>query len=208
MNPKKLILVKASVAGDWFPNSCMGLVKVNRRRLDVDGLYEALGVEPDATEAEIKSAAKKRMLESHPDVGGDEKEFEIVLKAYKTLSNSGKRAEYDSMERHESITISLRSCDIGEHIEPVMKRACFYKGMSDMLMPDDIERAYAWQDMVLEAAHEFGASFDVKVGVSSKIDGYAIQDGIAVKPNKSNPDKGMAKSYVLYKMVTKGETKC
>ena len=201
---RRLTLVKASVAGDWFPNTCMAMSIAPSVKLDVDGFYAILGLDTWATDAEIKSAAKRRMLETHPDVGGDESEFEMVLKAYKTLSDSSKRAAYDAEQKYPKSSMATAYVITATATEaPAIGRACFYKGISDMLTEDDVESAYAWQEMVIEAAHEIGASFEVEVGVSDKVDRYVIQDGIAVKPSKSKPNKTMAKAYVLYKMSQK-----
>ena len=49
------LLVKAAMSGDWFPNSSLGIVKVASVKADVDGLYEMLGVEPDASDAEVRT---------------------------------------------------------------------------------------------------------------------------------------------------------
>ena len=58
--------------------------------------YKILGVEKDATQAEIKSAFKKLASKHHPDVGGDEEKFKEINEAYQTLSDSVKRQQYDN----------------------------------------------------------------------------------------------------------------
>ncbi len=59
--------------------------------------YGVLGVEPNATEAEIKKAYRKAARESHPDVAGPEAEdrFKEVAAAYEVLGNPDKRAQFD-----------------------------------------------------------------------------------------------------------------
>jgi curved DNA-binding protein CbpA len=57
--------------------------------------YEELGVEPDATKAEIKKAYRKLVVKAHPDQGGDEQRFKRLQKAYEVLSDDEKRAAYD-----------------------------------------------------------------------------------------------------------------
>jgi len=48
--------------------------------------HEILGVDPDATESEIKRAYREKILETHPDkVGGDGQEFIKVKQAYECL---------------------------------------------------------------------------------------------------------------------------
>lgn len=60
--------------------------------------YGLLGVEPGADATEIKAAFKRMALKYHPDVyaGSDaEERMRLLLTAYKTLTNPGKRRSYD-----------------------------------------------------------------------------------------------------------------
>jgi len=61
--------------------------------------YEVLGVQRNATEAEIKKAFKKLAMKYHPDRNPDNKEAEEKFKeareAYDVLSDAKKRAAYD-----------------------------------------------------------------------------------------------------------------
>ncbi len=59
-------------------------------------LYAILGVHPDASAKEIKSAFRKKAKAGHPDMGGrDEESIRQVLEAYRILSDSRSRREYD-----------------------------------------------------------------------------------------------------------------
>jgi len=61
--------------------------------------YEVLGITKGATEAEIKSAFRKKAKELHPDVNKDdpnaEEKFKEVQEAYSVLSDENKRKMYD-----------------------------------------------------------------------------------------------------------------
>jgi len=65
---------------------------------DVD-LYEVLGIEPEATDREIKSAYRKLSVQYHPDknMGNEEAagKFREVTDAYEVLSDKEKRVLYD-----------------------------------------------------------------------------------------------------------------
>ena len=57
--------------------------------------YNTLGINKNATEADIKSAYRKLAMENHPDKGGDADKFAEVSNAYDTLKDPQKRAFYD-----------------------------------------------------------------------------------------------------------------
>ncbi len=61
--------------------------------------YETLGVSKTATDAEIKSAFRKKAKTCHPDVNKSpdaEKEFKALGEAYAVLSDPEKRKQYDA----------------------------------------------------------------------------------------------------------------
>ena len=60
--------------------------------------YEVLGVEKNATEADIKSAFRKLAKKYHPDVSKEEnaaEKFKEAQEAYAVLSDPEKRKQYD-----------------------------------------------------------------------------------------------------------------
>ncbi len=61
--------------------------------------YQILGVKPDASQSEIKSAYRRKALELHPDVNSKEKvdvdNFVNLQTAYRVLSDSVSRNNYD-----------------------------------------------------------------------------------------------------------------
>jgi len=58
--------------------------------------YDLLEVAPDATEADLKKAYRKKALRLHPDKGGDPELFKEVTHAYEILSDQQKRNTYDA----------------------------------------------------------------------------------------------------------------
>lgn len=57
--------------------------------------YALLGVDPDASPAEIKSAYRGMARNLHPDTGGDPDQFHRLRRAYETLIDPVRRTSYD-----------------------------------------------------------------------------------------------------------------
>ncbi|MET0135924.1 MAG: DnaJ domain-containing protein [Kibdelosporangium sp.] len=63
--------------------------------------YELLGVRPDASAGEIRSAYRALAKVMHPDAGGTAGTFRLLREAYETLSDPDLRADYDLVEEEE-----------------------------------------------------------------------------------------------------------
>lgn len=72
-----------------------------RTRLDPEGYYARLGLEPTAAQAAITAAFRGKARVLHPDVPktGDTDAFVAVRQAYDVLSNQQRRKEYDRAAR-------------------------------------------------------------------------------------------------------------
>jgi molecular chaperone DnaJ len=57
--------------------------------------YEELGVAADATEAQIRSAYRKKATKAHPDKGGSGEAFARTTKALAVLTNPKSRKRFD-----------------------------------------------------------------------------------------------------------------
>ena len=84
--------------------------------------YETLGVGKDASESDIKKAYRALSLKWHPDRNTSpeaQSKFQEIGEAYETLSDSGKRAEYndelDGVHRNPFFRMnSMAEPDIGD----------------------------------------------------------------------------------------------
>ena len=65
--------------------------------------YHTLGVNHTTDAKGIKNAYRKLASKHHPDKGGDQEEFKKIQKAYETLSDPQKKAEYDNPNPFEDI---------------------------------------------------------------------------------------------------------
>lgn len=62
--------------------------------------YDVLGVTPEATTAQIRTAYRKAVRTAHPDTGGDAETFHAVQSAYEILSDETARGSYDHSLAH------------------------------------------------------------------------------------------------------------
>ncbi|KAG8845217.1 hypothetical protein FRB96_002592 [Tulasnella sp. 330] len=65
--------------------------------------YKILKVARDATDQEIKKAYRKESLLHHPDKGGNEEQFKLVVEANTVLSDPQRRARYDAGEDEDGM---------------------------------------------------------------------------------------------------------
>jgi len=69
--------------------------------VQIQDYYKTLGIDRDATEAEIKKAFRKLARKYHPDVAKDkgtaEEKFKEINEAYEVLSDPEKRQKYDQL---------------------------------------------------------------------------------------------------------------
>ena len=70
-----------------------------------EDLYEALGVDKDATPEDIQRAYRKAAKASHPDTGGDIDKFALISLAKDVLSDPERRKKYDRTGDAEGRTI-------------------------------------------------------------------------------------------------------
>lgn len=68
-------------------------------RLMGESAYEVLGVSAQATGAELKRAYRRRMRQTHPDLGGDAEVFAAVQQAWAQVGSPAQRAAYDRRRR-------------------------------------------------------------------------------------------------------------
>jgi curved DNA-binding protein CbpA len=64
--------------------------------------YEVLGVSPSATDEELRRAYRRKLRQSHPDVGGSASSFHAVQVAWERIGSPQSRAAYDGARYPEA----------------------------------------------------------------------------------------------------------
>lgn len=175
-------LVLSATGGEAFFWTGMQIVHVPRVRHDTEGYYRKIGVPPDADEASVRAAAKRRLMEAHPDHGGSEEEFMEAYAAYQTLTDPARRAEYDTRPPVTAFSVEVELVPVQEEIGPLAPshgaRTAYYKE-PDIIMSDDDEREVeSWARCVFEAAQARRKEMSVKVGIRKRVQNkYAIEPG-------------------------------
>lgn len=61
--------------------------------------YEMLGIDENASEADIKKAFRQHAIKNHPDRWGDKAKFQEANEAYQVLWDKNKRSQYDAFRK-------------------------------------------------------------------------------------------------------------
>lgn len=76
-----------------------------------ENFYDLLGVDEDATNAEIKRAYRQRAREYHPDVNADHRanaQFKTVRRAYDVLRDETERSAYDRLGHEKYVSQRMK----------------------------------------------------------------------------------------------------
>jgi len=76
------------------------------KRSKTKDYYKILGVARDCNEADIKKGYRRESLKHHPDKGGDEEKFKLVVEAHAVLSDPQRRERYDLGDDEDGTTDS------------------------------------------------------------------------------------------------------
>jgi curved DNA-binding protein CbpA len=142
--------------------------------------YEILHVQPDAPFDIIKSSYRTLMqqLNAHPDRGGDSTEAALINRAYAVLSDTAKRANYDT-DLQLQTPLDLQADASPETIELLALGVCLFCGQahqySDEIPPDTFCTACAspLSPADRERVEQSGQRKVERIGKQSAITWYA-----------------------------------
>ncbi|KAJ7623539.1 hypothetical protein FB45DRAFT_108514 [Roridomyces roridus] len=76
------------------------------KRSKTKDYYKILGVARDCSEQEIRKGYRRESLKHHPDKGGDEEKFKLVVEANAVLSDPQRRERYDMGDDEDGMSDS------------------------------------------------------------------------------------------------------
>lgn len=124
----------------------------------MQNLYVLLGVAPNASADEVKSAFRRKAREAHPDLKGDGAQFVAIKDAYALLGNPERRALYDQQRRAWMKQMGAAECPACGHANRITHRPaegqrvrCWHCKTQLALSFDDLVAAQR-QSLVNEAA--------------------------------------------------------
>jgi ferredoxin len=128
----------------------------------VDSPYEILLIDRDADDAEIQQAYRRRVMETHPDLGGSVDDFQRVKTAYEELTSDstddGSAAGAEAEETLTDYRIEYLNYEVlDDHGWALGDRDLFEKAGAAALDPQDYGRFLARSnETLLEAAERSG----------------------------------------------------
>lgn len=135
-------------------------------------IYRVLGLSKlryKATEAQIKTAYRRRVLNHHPDkrkklgekVQGDDDYFTCITKAWETLGNKSKRRAYDSIDPNFENSIpskeTAKKSDFFELFGPVFVRNSIWSEQSSIPLLGDINSSRDYVDRFYRSWYGFNS---------------------------------------------------
>ncbi|KAK5171884.1 DnaJ-like protein [Saxophila tyrrhenica] len=122
--------------------------------------YDALGVQPTATEIEIKKAYRKKAIQLHPDKNPDDPEadskFQVVGEAYQVLSNTELRKQYDKFGK-ESAKPDSGFEDPAEFFALIFGGEAFVDWIGEISMMKDLTKSMEISMKDMEEQEQTGA---------------------------------------------------
>ena len=172
--------------------------------------YEVLGVDKNATEADIKSAFRKLAKKYHPDVSKEPdaaEKFKEAQEAYAVLSDKEKRAQYDQYGHAAFQNANGGAGYDFSGFDAIIKAGYEYKYFAEKRIEDYIEHeiVHILTGQDIESVEDFNAFFEeVKDLYVPGVSGYSdeAQNGfetlaeayVKIKNGEDVPEK--AKEYV------------
>lgn len=175
--------------GVGFPSTCRELAIRKTYRKDPNGYFALLGLQPDASDLEIKRRCRKILAECHPDgVSPDFERFHRVEEIYRILGDPHQRARYEHTPEDNVFVDSEIMRQFAEALPPDFKLPpapeVFWSYYGDGYEKGDRALAQDWYSVLIPVLAELRSSGTVVLVLSRWATGRVVGQQIYV-PRKS-----------------------
>ena len=146
--------------------------------------YRLLGIEPDATEAEIKHAYRVAARQLHPDMGsGDAAGFAAATEAYRILGDPARRAEYDADHRAR-LRLMPAHLDVGtlgvdDRVQRVISITNVGQGQPELGL--SAESGTGWHILTVAGSTAPGAGVELTIEIAGRgLPGRHVRESLVV----------------------------
>lgn len=181
--------------------------------------YSILGINPTASEDEIKKAYRSLAMKHHPDRGGDQERFQEIQEAYSVLTDPQKKAEWEAQKHGHrfhpgndgfnfNFNFGGSPFDIHDIFtnfhgggNPFHGFAQRQRRNKDLKVVIDLDLASTLQPQVknISVKHVNGSRHDVQIEIPRGVNG-SVQMKCAGHGDRSHPDLPPGDLYVHFRV--------
>ena len=146
--------------------------------------YRLLGIEPDATEPQIRHAYRVAARQLHPDMGsGDATRFAAATEAYRILGDPTRRAEYDAVHRARPrvipVHLDVGTLGVDDIVQRVVSISNIGQGQPELGL--STESGTGWRILAVAGSTAPGEGIELTIEIAGRgLPGRHIRESLVV----------------------------